>query len=218
MKLYGHSVSPYFERIMMVLEAKGQLSALERADIPGGFKSEQHLALHPLGKIPFLALDDGTSITEGQCVLEYLDATLEGPKILPESALDIARVNQIIRAMDIYYVTSITAIGRAAFGGSSTDEELKDARDRAVPEAFRYLEYLLSDREFSIGDTWTSADATVWSHLYWYERLAKQFDMPSFDPYPKISAYWARAATNEIYLNSKARADASVAKFFAGSS
>lgn len=218
MKLYGHSVSPYFERIMMVLDAKGQLSSVERADIPDGFKSEQHMAWHPLGKIPFLVLDDGTSITEGQCVLEYLDATLEGAKILPASPEDIARVNQIVRAMDIYYANSITPMGRAAFGGSSTEEELADARDRAVPEAFRYVEHLLSGEEFAVGTQWTSADATVWSHLYWYERLSAQFDMPSFEAFPKLSAYWVSAADNEIYQKSKARADASVAKFFAGNS
>lgn len=218
MKLYGHSVSPYFERIMMMLEVKGQLDAVERADIPDGFKSEQHLAWHPLGKIPFLVLDDGSSITESQCVSDYLDAVLDGPKIMPSDPREIAKVGQIIRAMDIYYTNSITPMGKVAFGGSSTEEELSDARDRAIPDAFKYLDPLLSGGEFAVGEGWTSADATVGSHLYWYEWFCGKFDMPSLDAFPKVGTYWKTMQSSEIYKNSKARADASVKKFFSANS
>ena len=214
MKLCGHSVSPYVERILIAMEMKGNGRAVPLADVVGGFKSDEHLSHHPLGKIPFLLLDDGTSLSESQSIVEYLDAVVGGESVTPGDPLIAAKASRIVRVLDIYYTNAIGPMGKVAFGGTATDAEMADAKDRALPEALRYLDYCIEGEQFAVGDAWSHADAAIISQLYWFERLMPQFGVPGLDDYSTLSAYWENAKKTNIYQASKARADKSVAKFF----
>lgn len=216
MQLCGHSVSPYVERILIVLEMKGAASEVALSDVPGGFKSDEHFAYHPLGKIPFLLLDDGLSLTESQVIVEYLDAVLDGLKVMPADPFVAAAASQISRVLDIYYTNAIGPMGRVAFGGSATDDELATAKDTDIPAALGYLERLIRGSEYAVGESWSHADAALMTHLYWFERLMPQFGVDDFSDYPKLSAYWAHVTGTNLYKDSKARADASFEKFFGG--
>lgn len=214
MKLCGHSVSPYVERILIALEMKGKGGAVPLADVAGGFKSEEHFSHHPLGKIPFLLLEDGTSLSESQSIVEYLDAVVGGDSITPEDPMTAAKANRIVRVLDIYYTNAISPMGKVAFGGTATEEELADARERALPEALKYLDACIEGEQFAVGDRWSHADAAIMSQLYWFEQLMPRFGVPGLESYSKLDAYWENAKKTDIYQASKARADKSAAKFF----
>lgn len=216
MKLCGHSVSPFVERVLIALEMKGTPDAVVLSDVPGGFKSEEHLGYHPLGKIPFLILDDGSSLTESQSILEYLDSVAGGASLTPDDPFAAAKATRIVRILDIYYANAIGPMGRIAFGGTATDEEIADAKGRALPEALRYLDACIEGESFVIGDGWTHADAAFMSHFYWFDRLMPQFGASDLSDYPKLSAYWDNIQKSGMYLDSKARADKSFDKFFGG--
>lgn len=70
---------------------KGVPDAVALSDVPGGFKSEEHLGFHPLGKIPFLLLDDGRSLSESQAIADYLDAVAGGETLAPQTRLRLAK-------------------------------------------------------------------------------------------------------------------------------
>lgn len=214
MKLCGHSVSPYVERILIAMEMKGKAGAVPLADVAGGFKSDEHMSHHPLGKIPFLLLNDGTSLTESQSIVEYLDAVVDGDSVTPADPMQAAMASRIVRVLDIYYTNAIGPMGKVAFGGTATEEELADAKDRALPEALRYLDYCIEGEQFAVGETWSHADAAIMSQLYWFEQLMPRFGVPGLEAYSTLNAYWENAKKTDIYQASKARADKSVAKFF----
>jgi len=214
MKLCGHSVSPYVERILIALEMKGKADGVVLTDVVGGFKSPEHLSHHPLGKIPFLLLEDGTSLSESQSIVEYLDAVIGGDSVMPVEPMEAAKASRIIRVLDIYYTGAIGPMGKVAFGGTATDEEMADAKERALPEALKYLDFCIEGEQFAVSDSWSHADAAIMSQLYWFERLMPQFGVPGLEDYPTLSAYWENAKKTDIYQASKARADKSVAKFF----
>lgn len=215
MKLCGHSVSPYVERVLIALEMKGEQDAVSLSDVPGGFKSEEHYSHHPLGKIPFLLMDDGSSLTESQVIVEYLDAVLGGNSLVPADPLSAAHASRIVRVLDVYYTHAIGPMGRVAFGGSASDEELAMAKDNTIPAALGYLDVLIGDDGFAIGNGYTHADAALMSQFYWFDRLMPQFGIKGFEGFPKLAAYWEKAQEGEIYKASKTRADASFNKFFA---
>lgn len=218
MQLCGHSVSPYFERVVIALDIKGALDQVTLAGVPGGFKSDEHFGHHPMGKIPFLIKDDGNSLTEGQVIAEYLDRVLDGPDLTPHDFEAATQTRLIARVLDLYYAEAVKPYGRVAFGGEATDEELARARDEDIPKAFGYLEKYLGGGKRAVGDDWTLADTALISHLYWYGALKVRFGLEGYARWPKLDAYWESVKDTDIVTRSFDRVKKSYDEFFGGNS
>ncbi|MFC4347514.1 glutathione S-transferase family protein [Kordiimonas lipolytica] len=216
MQLCGHSVSPYFERVVIALDMKGALDQVELAGVPGGFKSDEHFSLHPMGKIPFLIKDDGTSITEGQVIAEYLDRVLDGPDLTPHDFEQATQGRLIARILDLYYAEAVRPYGRLAFGGEATDAEVEKAKTQDIPAAFTYLEKYMGEGLFAVGDSWTLADAALISHLYWYGALKVRFGLEGYGRWPKLDTYWNHVKDTDIVTRSFDRVKHSYDEFFGG--
>ena len=100
MMLYGSDLSPFVQRIKMQLAAKGL--AYEYAPPTGGFKSDEYLAINPIGKIPCLVTDSAMSIPESEVIAEYLEEAFPKPHLRPKKAEERAQVRLITRLTDIY--------------------------------------------------------------------------------------------------------------------
>ncbi len=75
MKLTYAAASPFVRKVMVVLEEANQSDAVELID---GFGSpvapnDNAVAANPLGKIPCLVLNDGTSLYDSRVITRYLD-------------------------------------------------------------------------------------------------------------------------------------------------
>ncbi|HEX4460244.1 MAG TPA: glutathione S-transferase N-terminal domain-containing protein [Polyangia bacterium] len=88
MKLYGSLTSPFVRKIRILVAEKALDCELVREN-PRAFDSHPQ-KLSPLGKVPLLALDDGTIIYDSPVIAEYLDG-LRAPHLLP--AVSPARWN-----------------------------------------------------------------------------------------------------------------------------
>ncbi len=86
MKLHWSPRSPYVRKVMIVAHELGLADRIETVrTVVGG--TTPHLELmreNPLGKIPTLALEDGTIIYDSPVICEYLDTLHNGPKLFPE--------------------------------------------------------------------------------------------------------------------------------------
>jgi glutathione S-transferase len=82
MKLFGTPGSPFVRKVRIVLEEKRipYEYVIERGSAPGS-RVPQH---NPLGKIPTLVLDDGRSLYDSPVIVEYLDATGSGARLIPD--------------------------------------------------------------------------------------------------------------------------------------
>jgi len=165
--LYGVPGSPYLRSALLGVIEKGatyRLAVLGR-DI-GGPRSEEHLRLHPFGRIPIFE-HDGFRLYETQAILRYLDTILPGPSLQPEDPQLAARMNQIIGIVD-WYVFPYISVGITAerflsqrFWNRGPDEA---NIARALPNAWvcvRELERLKGSGKFLVGDTLTLADLMV---------------------------------------------------------
>lgn len=82
MRLYGSLTSPYVRKVRVVLLAKDIPCELVVCD-----PHDQHGIVpryNPLGKVPVLELDDGTTLFDSPVIVEYLDS-LKGPALIPAS-------------------------------------------------------------------------------------------------------------------------------------
>ncbi|MBA4142336.1 MAG: glutathione S-transferase [Nitrosospira sp.] len=83
MKLIGSLTSPYVRKARIVLAEKhiGYNFELETP-----WNADTHVPDHnPLGKVPVLIMDDGTSLFDSRVIVEYLDGINPVSRLIPES-------------------------------------------------------------------------------------------------------------------------------------
>jgi glutathione S-transferase len=85
MTLYWSSRSPYVRKVMVAayeVDVRDQLT-LVRKDIAILKPDGEVIAANPLGKIPVLVLDDGTTFFDSSVICEFLDGLTETPRLFP---------------------------------------------------------------------------------------------------------------------------------------
>lgn len=71
MKIYDRPGAPHPARVRIVIAAKGLEDQIEYVSVDlvrAEQKSDDFLAMNPIGKIPVLVLDDGTIISESTAI------------------------------------------------------------------------------------------------------------------------------------------------------
>ena len=119
-KLYGMPLSNYYNMVKAVLIEKG----LEFEEIlvkPN--QDEDYLAQSPMGKVPCIETEQGF-LTETGVIIDYLDALGEGPAFYPIDAFAKAKVQELIRYLELYIELPARRLyGEVFFGRPASDEE-----------------------------------------------------------------------------------------------
>lgn len=91
---------------------------------------EHYLTLHPFGRVP--ALTHGTfELFETSAITRYIDRAFDGPRLQPERASALARMDQVIAVADAYCYWPMVrqvashAFFRPLFGEPSSREEIE---------------------------------------------------------------------------------------------
>ena len=106
--IYGHPASPFLRSVCLALEEKGAPYRIA-AFGPGGMRSEDHLKMHPFGRVP--VIDHGAyRLYETQAILRYIDAVFPRPALQPADPKAIGRMNQIIGINDWYLFPQVARI------------------------------------------------------------------------------------------------------------
>ncbi|HEX4261053.1 MAG TPA: maleylacetoacetate isomerase [Acetobacteraceae bacterium] len=115
MVLHGFWRSSAAWRVRIALNLKG----LSAEQIPhhlrrGDQRRPDYLAINPQGLVPTLVLDDGQRLTQSLAICEWLDETHPEPALLPDGALDRARVRAFALAIacDIHPVQNLRVLRR----------------------------------------------------------------------------------------------------------
>ena len=155
MKLYGSLTSPYVRKVRTVLLVKDMLCELvvcdphdQRGIVP---------RYNPLGKVPVLELDDGTTLFDSPVIVEYLDS-LKGPALIPASGEPRWRVlrwqalaDGVLDAVVLRLLESRRPAGRQS-------PEVKALQERKVAQALAFAEKADKGKEFLVNKGLTLAD------------------------------------------------------------
>ncbi|MEO7496393.1 MAG: glutathione S-transferase N-terminal domain-containing protein [Massilia sp.] len=90
MKLIGSLASPYVRKVRVVLAEK-KLDCAFELDNVWAADTTIHLS-NPLGKVPCLIMEDGSSLYDSRVIVEYLDTLTPVCKLLPPNGRDRADV------------------------------------------------------------------------------------------------------------------------------
>ena len=83
MKLIGSLTSPYVRKARIVLAEK-HIGYNFELEMP--WNMDTHVPdYNPLGKVPVLVMDDGTSLFDSRVIVEYLDNINPVSRLIPES-------------------------------------------------------------------------------------------------------------------------------------
>lgn len=81
MKLYFAPPSPFARKARVVVLEKGLAARVEMLPVNPMENPAKLLAANPLGKIPALQLDDGSSLYDSPVICEYLDSLSPAPAL-----------------------------------------------------------------------------------------------------------------------------------------
>jgi glutathione S-transferase len=162
-----HSIpgSPFGRAVLATLEEKGASFRLSPM-APGTFRSPEHLARHPFGRVPVLE-HNGFIIYETQAILRYLDRVLPTPSLTPADPKRAARMDQAMNVNDWYLFQGVgNVIGfHRVIGprlmGLKPDEAAIEAAMPKARAVFGELARLLGEQPFFAGQAISLADLLV---------------------------------------------------------
>lgn len=168
----------------ITLREAGVPFELERVDLRAhkvARDGSDYYAVNPKGYVPALRLDDGSLLTEGAVIDQYV-ADLKPEKNLIPAAGTMARY----RVQE--WLNFIAAEVHKSFGPLfGNDDALKEAARKRLAGKFELVEKTLASQPYLTGDHFTVADAYLFNMLRW-----TTFTAISLDKWPGIKAFVTR--------------------------
>lgn len=186
MKLYfspgACSLSPH-----IVLIEAGLDYTLERVDLRAKRTESgaDFLAINPKGYVPALELKDGTVLTEGPAIVQFIADLAPDRQLAPANGT-LERYH--LMSWLSFISTEVHKNFTPLFRPTST-EDMKDAARTALTTRFAWVAQQLADRDYLMGTQFTVADAYLFTVLSWAAYV--QFDLSAW---PVLAAYQQRVA------------------------
>ncbi len=182
MKLYyspgACSLSPHIVALELGLPVTLVKADVRKKVLENG---DSFLKINPKGQVPTLQLDNGEVLTEGVAIVQYMASLKPEKKMIPEG---FARFHQL------EWLNFVSTEMHKSYGvfwdPTATDAEKEKGRAK-LNQKFSYLEPILTRGPFLMGETFTPADAYLFTVLNWSGMV--KVELPKF-----IQDYTARVA------------------------
>lgn len=197
-KLYGVSLSPFVRKVMFTLNYKG-LTFEHEPTFPND-ESPEFRAISPLGKIPVLE-HDGISLPDSSVICRYLDRISPEKSIYPTDPKLEAQACWIEEYADSRLIENCAGLFRermlnpGLLNQPTNEEVVKNILDNTMPECLTYLETLIPDSGYLVGDSLSIADLAVTSCFI--QARYGDFDVDG-SVAPKLRSYLDRAFDNSL--------------------
>ena len=146
---------------------------------------EDFLVINPKGLVPALQLDDGTVLTEGPAVVQYLADLKPDAQLAPANG-NLARYR--LQEMLGYINSELHQSYMPLFNPASSDE-VRSGRMAYLKRQYGLIEAVLGRTPFLLGDRFTVTDAYLFVVTRWAEFV--KLDLSAF---PNLLAFQARIA------------------------
>ncbi|MBX5483080.1 MAG: glutathione transferase GstA [Myxococcaceae bacterium] len=180
------SLSPH-----IVLRELGVPFKLDRLDLKAGKKTqagEDYVTkINPKGYVPALELDDGTILTEGAVIVQYLADSKPEAKLAPKNGtLERVRLQEWL----VFIATELHKGFSPLYSPKASDEFKTFWKENKVYPRFDVLARGLEGKKYLMGEDFTVADAYAFYTLRaWQKSLQGELKK-----WPVLAQYYARIA------------------------
>jgi glutathione S-transferase len=160
LKLYGFSLSNYYNKVKLVLLEKG----VDFEEVLVSFGAEGKQGKSPLGKVPYIETESGF-LCESQVIVDYIEARWPTPALIPADAWQAAKVREIITYCELHVeLCGRQLYSQAFFGGTLPEKFVERVKGDLIKniEAFKQV---VKFAPYAAGDTFTMADCAVYVSL-----------------------------------------------------
>ena len=186
MKLYfspgACSLSPH-----IALAEAGLAYELERVSLATKKygKDKDYLKVNPKGYVPTLQFEDGSVLTEGPAIVQWIaDQVPEKHLAPPPGTMERYHLVEWLN----FISTELHKQFSPLFNSASNDE-LKQRQRELLGRRFDYLQSALGAKPYLMGESFTVADAYLFNVLGWSKWV--EIDLARW---PKLADYLARVA------------------------
>jgi glutathione S-transferase len=165
-KLYDSAIAPNPRRVRVFLAEKGiEVPTVSIDIVKAENRQPAFLLKNPLGGVPVLELDDGTTLSESTAICRYFEEVQPDPPLMGTDARDRASVEMWLRRIEFEVAFPIMQTFRNThdfFKGRipQVAEWGAVCREQAL-EQLAWLDGEMADRPFVAGDRYTIADITL---------------------------------------------------------
>lgn len=184
MKLYyspgACSLSPH----IVALEAGVKID-IEKVDLKAKKteSGDDYLKVNPRGYVPALKLDDGSVLTEGPAIVQYLGDQKPGSGVVPACGTpDRYRLAELLN-----FISTELHKGYSPLFKPNTPDAYKEIAKENLFTRFGQVDAQLQGKQYLMGDTFTGADAYLFTVVNW-SRIHKI----ELDRWPNLAAFMER--------------------------
>lgn len=155
---------------------------LKSHQIEGG---GDYYAVNPRGYVPLLELDDGTKLTEGPAIVQYIADKVPATKLAPANGT-------IARYQLQEWLNFTTAELHKQFSplfDPTTPDEVKAKQREKISKRFDWIEGEIGNKEYLTGSDFTVADAYLYVMLTWAKSMGLDVSR-----WPKLQSFFKRVA------------------------
>lgn len=175
MKLIGSLASPYVRKVRVVLAEKKLDYVYELEDVWSA-ETAIHLC-NPLGKVPCLIMEDGSSMYDSRVIAEYLDTLTPVCKLLPPNGRDRADVKVWEALADgVLDAAVLVRLEKTLRPEAQQSTAWIDRQMVKVHAGLVTMSSNLRDSPFCKGNHYTLADVAVGCTLGWLDFRFPQID------------------------------------------
>jgi glutathione S-transferase len=215
MKLYSVDLSPFAARVRTAIYARG-LDIEIIAPPAEGTKSPEYLALNPLGRVPVLVLDNGTSLPESETIVEYLEDAVAKSPLRPASPETSARARLVARVAELYLWPHVAALF-PQIDPKTRNQVVVDEAVGKIGEGLTHVNVFLGDGPFAVGEAFSTADCWLIPVLFFVGVAGPMFGAGDLlAPHAKLSAYARALADHPVAQKVTAEMQAGLAAFARG--
>ncbi|MGL4230841.1 MAG: glutathione transferase GstA [Casimicrobium sp.] len=119
--------------------------------------------INPQGSVPVLELDNGERLTEGPAIVQYIADLAPASKLAPANGtLERARLQEWLN-----FITSELHKGFSPLFKPTTPDAYKPIAIEHLQKKFAHADSKLAGRDYAMGDTFTAADAYLFTVSNW---------------------------------------------------